>query len=110
MTNYGTTTLKGSSSISDNDANFGAGAYNWGGSATLALADSSSIHHNNAVLGGGGVFLQSGSTLALADSSSIHHNTALGSGGVGGYGTLVDVECGPAGNVHDNSPDDCNVS
>ena len=105
VSNYARLTLNDSSSIWGNEAlREGGGLRNY---AYLTLNDSSSIHHNTSGYDGGGVW--NGGPLTLNDSSSIHHNAATRSGG-GYHDRFSDVAgdiCGPAGNVHDNSPDDC---
>jgi hypothetical protein len=105
VSNYAHLTLNGSSSISVNEASRdGGGVRNY---AYLTLNDSSSIHHNTSGYDGGGVW--NGGPLTLNDSSSIHHNAAAWSGGGyhDRYSYVVGDICGPPGNVHGNSPDDC---
>ena len=104
--NGGTMVLNGSSSISGNRTDiWGGGVYN---SGTLILNRSSAIRGNTAGATGGGVYNDVLSTLKMNGSSSISGNTASGydGGGICNLGTLSSgVVC--AGNVHDNSPDDC---
>jgi hypothetical protein len=104
--NEGTLTLSDSSSIRGNETEYGGGIYNYG---TLTLRSSSSISDNDARLGGG---VYNRGTLTLKDSSALHHNTASAAGGgiFDSDGTWDGVICGPGGNVHDNSPDDCVLS
>lgn len=120
----GTATLNDTSAIRDNhvpDADCGptgsaalmcvgldegGGVFLDGGS--LTLNDGSTISGNSAAGWGGGVFAVLGSRLTLNDASTISGNTASQGGGLyHGSGTFVGVICGPGGNVHGNTPDDC---
>jgi hypothetical protein len=127
----GTVTLNGSSSIRDNHLPYsycgGSGLYCWpfnkgggvylSGGGSLTLNDSSSISGNSVSDAGGGVYLatfdgrgQVRASLTLNDSSTISGNAALRGGGVWfspHTATLTGVTCGPGGNVHANTPDDC---
>lgn len=104
--NGGTMVLNGSSSISGNETGiWGGGVYN---SGTLILNSSSAIKGNAAGATGGGVYNDVLSTLTMNGASSVSGNKASGydGGGICNLGMLSStVVC--AGNVHDNSPDDC---
>jgi hypothetical protein len=106
--------MNDTSSIHGNRGVVGGGVSNEG-FGSLTMNDSSSIHDNRANERGGGV---AGVDLTMNDASSIHDNRAVaadGTPGQGGgiwYGSgsgdhVVGVTCGPGGNVHGNSPDDC---
>ena len=127
----GTVTLNGSSSIRDNHLPYfycgGSGLYCWpfnkgggvylSGGGSLTLNDSSTISGNSVSDAGGGVYLatfdgsgQVRASLTLNDSSTISGNAAARGGGVWfspHTATLTGVTCGPGGNVHANTPDDC---
>jgi len=117
----GILTMNDDSSIFGNEARGGGGVSLW--IAQLVMNDTSSIHDNRARGSGGGVHTggaYGAGSVTLNDASSIHDNRAVaadGSPGLGGglwsghreRATLVGVVCGPGGNVHGNSPDDCYV-
>ena len=115
----GTFTMNDASSISGNGAEFGGGVETWRKSARFTMNDSSSISGNTSTNGRGGGVWVGGGVFTMNDTSIITGNTAAerqeeedgSTGGGGGLhrtgGTLVGVSCGPDGNVHDNSPDDC---
>jgi hypothetical protein len=103
----GTLTMNGTSSIRDDTATWGGGGlFNDGGSVTMN--HSSSIRGNTSEYGAG-VFNKG--HFKMNGSSSIKHNSAAEQGGgifmESGASNAVSVTCGPRGNVHDNSPDDC---
>jgi hypothetical protein len=108
----GVTTTRFASTVSDNSGSDTGGVTNWG---TFTMNDTSSIRGNRATTGSVGGVSNIG-TLTMTAASSIVGNTAVTSpGGLGNgrspgpIGTLVAVVCGPGGNVHDNTPDDCYV-
>jgi hypothetical protein len=130
VTGGGNVTLNDTSAIRDNHLPYfycgGSGLYCWpfnkGGGVyvsggSLTLNDASTISGNSVSDAGGGVFLatfdglgQVRSSLTLNDSSTISGNAAARGGGVWfnpGTATLTGVTCGPGGNVHANTPDDC---
>jgi hypothetical protein len=111
--NHGKFTMNGSSSI-DGNRYFGA-VNNWG---TFAMNDASSVRQNTGGCIGAGI--SNWGRITMTGSSSITGNVViesywgceeghLGGGIYHGRGRLDGVTCGPGGNVHDNSPDDCYV-
>jgi hypothetical protein len=132
VTGGGNVTLNDTSAIRDNHLPYfycgGSGLYCWpfnkGGGVyvsggSLTLNDSSTISRNSVSDAGGGVYLATfdglgpvRSSLILNDSSTISGNAAARGGGVWfnqRTATLIGVTCGPEGNVHANTPDDCGV-
>jgi hypothetical protein len=101
ISNQGTVTLNGASSIHDNiAASGGGGIYNNAG-GTVTLNGTSSIYDNTAGTRGGGI-INEGGTVTLNGTSSIHDNSAAVGGGIynndGGTVTLNGT-----GTIHDNT-------
>ena len=102
----GSLDLRGSSSVSGNDASDIAGGIFSGAHGRITLHDSSSIHHNAAANDGGGMYLDD-SEVELRDTSSIHHNTAGGiGGGVLKAAPFAAFALSGTSSVTDNSPND----
>jgi hypothetical protein len=73
ITNSGTLSLLGTSSVYGNSAGHdGGGIYNFGGSVTLHNA--SSVHDNGAVTEGAGITNDLGGSVLLEDTSSVYDN------------------------------------
>jgi hypothetical protein len=73
ITNAGTLSLQGTSSVYGNTAGHdGGGIYNFGGSVTLHNA--SSVHDDGAVTEGAGITNDLGGTVLLEDTSSVYDN------------------------------------
>jgi hypothetical protein len=100
---WGSVTLTGSSSISGNASEYGGGISNRG---DVTLDEWSSVRDNVATAIGGGIY--SGHSIRVQGSSVVTGNKADVCGGVCAYEPdRVTATCGPGGNVHGNSPDDC---
>lgn len=85
--NFGTLTLKGSSSVTGNSAEDGAGGiYNFG---TLTLNGSSSVSGNTVYYVGNGGGIWNVGTLTLNGSSSVSGNSAAYGGGIFNEGTVT---------------------
>ena len=71
---------------------------------TITLNDQARVSRNR----NWGVYDLRGGALTMTGTSSIVGNRGLGKRGGGVHkGTLLGVVCGPGGNVHGNTPDDC---